>query len=190
MLDDKIAQVTAIDAVTPVLAFDPIEAEERMRARCPERWTLVSQGEGSLGARLWRVCEHLLHAGFSQLILIGSDSPTLPIEHLERARCALEEHPVAIGPADDGGYYLLGLATRAPSLFEEIDWSTERVFAQTVAKARAAGLTFERLPAHYDVDVPEDLARLESEFDSIEARALAPRTARVIDEIRRTRLDR
>lgn len=190
MLDDKIAQVTAIDAVTPVLAWDPIDAEERMRARCSDRWTLVSQGEGSLGERLSRVCDLLFHRGFSALVLIGSDSPTLPTERIERARDALDGRSIVIGPADDGGYYLLGLARRAPSLFEAIDWSTERVFAQTLAKIRAEGLSFEQLPSHYDVDVPDDLARLQSELESEAARALAPRTARVMDEIRRARLAR
>lgn len=190
MLDDKIAQLSAIDVISPVLAWDPIDDEARMRARCSPRWTLLSQGDGSLGERLSRTCDALFHTGFSALILVGSDSPTMPTERVTRARELLEARPVVIGPADDGGYYLLGLATRAPSLFEDIDWSTERVFEQTMAKIRAENLAFERLPAHYDVDVPEDLARLEAELDSLDARALAPRTARVMDEIRRARLAR
>lgn len=190
MLDDKIAQVSSIDEVSPVLAFDPIEAESPMRARCPERWTLVAQGDGSLGERLSRVCDALFQQGFFAVILIGADSPTLPAERIIDARDALRSRDAVIGPADDGGYYLLGLARRAPSLFEEIDWSTESVFAQTLAKIDGAGLSCARLPTHYDVDVPEDLARLEAELDAPEARTLAPRTARVMDEIRRTRLAR
>lgn len=161
-----------------------------MRARCSDRWALVSQGGGTLGERLSRVCDALFHTGFSAVILIGSDSPTLPTERITRALALLEARPVVIGPADDGGYYLLGLATRAPSLFEDIEWSTERVFEQTLAKIRAENLAYEALPSHYDVDVPEDLARLQSELESESARALAPRTARVMDEIRRARLAR
>ncbi|MFO0563509.1 MAG: TIGR04282 family arsenosugar biosynthesis glycosyltransferase [Polyangiales bacterium] len=190
MLDDKIAQVSAIDAIKPVLAWDPLDAEARMRARCSDRWALVSQGGGTLGERLSRVCDALFHTGFSAVILIGSDSPTMPPERITRALALLEARPVVIGPADDGGYYLLGLATRAPSLFEDIEWSTERVFEQTLAKIHAENLAYEALPSQYDVDVPEDLARLQSELESESARALAPRTARVMDEIRRARLAR
>lgn len=88
-----------------------------------------------------------------------------------------------LGPADDGGYYLLGLRRFDPRVFEGIDWSTERVFAQTVAALERVGIRWSELARGYDVDVGEDLARLEREMSEDErARALAPRTYQWIVE--------
>lgn len=94
---------------------------------------------------------------------IGSDHPTLARDHVERAFRELENGAdVVLGPATDGGYYLIAL--RAPvlstSLFQGISWSTDQVFAQTLERCRRLGLAVELLPAAADVDTPEDLAAL------------------------------
>jgi rSAM/selenodomain-associated transferase 1 len=93
---------------------------------------------------------------------LGSDHPSLPVELVERAFAAIEAGTrVVLGPAEDGGYYLIALAAPVPRrLFEEIDWSTGRVLAQTLARCAELGITPELLPVASDVDTPEDLARL------------------------------
>jgi uncharacterized protein len=93
---------------------------------------------------------------------LGSDHPTLPVELVERAFAAVEAGAkVVLGPAEDGGYYLIALAPPVPQrLFEEIDWSTGRVLAQTLARCRELAITPELLPEAADVDTPEDLDRL------------------------------
>jgi rSAM/selenodomain-associated transferase 1 len=184
MLLDKIAQVDAVLGVRPWLAYAPDEALSAMRARCDERWGLLAQGEGPLGARLTRVSEALFRAGYSAVILIGSDSPTLPRERLDEARDALASGADAvIGPAEDGGYYLLGLRAFEPSVFEAIEWSTERVFAQTTAAIERAGLRWTSLAESYDVDVASDLLRLARELAGPNV-ALAPRTAAALATMR------
>ena len=96
-------------------------------------------------------------------MLIGTDSPTLPSHLLSVAHSALATHDVVLGPADDGGYYLIGMNGLHRSLFEVIDWSTERVLSQTLERARSAGLSVFLLPPWYDIDTGGDLARLASD---------------------------
>lgn len=93
---------------------------------------------------------------------LGSDHPTLPVELVERAFAAVEAGArVVLGPAEDGGYYLIALAAPVPRrLFEEIDWSTGRVLSQTLERCAELGITPELLPVAADVDTPDDLARL------------------------------
>lgn len=112
---------------------------------------LVDQGEGDLGARLARVP--------APAILLGADVPDLEPRHLLDAAAALGEVPVVIGPASDGGYYLLGFTEEMPSLWPDMPWGTERVLNDTEARLNAADVPFRRLEMLADCDRPEDLAR-------------------------------
>jgi rSAM/selenodomain-associated transferase 1 len=126
-------------------------------ARC------FAQPDGDLGARLLDAFETAIRDGARHPVLIGSDSPTVPAHLLTVAQQALRTHDVVIGPADDGGYYLIGMRVPHASLFERVDWSTERVLGQTLARAREARLDVFLLPSWYDVDEARDLERLASD---------------------------
>lgn len=110
----------------------------------------VEQGEGDLGARLARVP--------APAVLIGSDAPGLSAEHLQRAAAALVNTPAVIGPAIDGGYYLLGIARPAPFAFADMAWGTDGVAAETLRRFAAQGWGVDTLEALADVDRPEDVA--------------------------------
>jgi hypothetical protein len=110
-----------------------------------------------LGARLEHAFEELLLADHDRALIIGADCPALDPAILEQAYAALERHDLALGPTRDGGYYLVGLRRAAPPLFRDIAWSTERVFGQTVERARAMGLAVKTLPELTDLDTAEDL---------------------------------
>ncbi|MEX2366980.1 MAG: DUF2064 domain-containing protein, partial [Pseudohongiellaceae bacterium] len=98
-------------------------------------------------------------------LLIGSDCPGIDASYLHQALLLLDAgSDVVVGPADDGGYVLIGMREDRRSLFEEISWGTPAVFRQTLAKLQSAGLSFEILDSQADIDRPEDLARL-PEFD-------------------------
>lgn len=121
------------------------------------------EGE-DLGERLYRA---LAAAGAEApfVAALGSDHPTLPLETVHDAFARLEAGAdVVLGPAEDGGYYLIALraAAVARRLFEGIAWSTGRVFPDTVERCRELGLRLELLPRASDVDTPEDLRRLAS----------------------------
>ena len=124
--------------------------------------TLVPQRGQGLGDALAEAFAE--HAGFDQTVLIASDTPDLPIALVEQASHELASSDVVIGPATDGGYYLLGMRAPHPGLFEAIAWSTDRVYAQTLARAEALGLRTAVLPTWADVDTPDDLRRLEREL--------------------------
>ena len=119
----------------------------------------AAQGGGDLGARLARVP--------APCLLLGADSPHLPPACLRRALDSIPAHDVVLGPADDGGYYLLGLRAPQPALFAGIAWGTSAVLAQTLAKAAALGLTVYQTPPWYDLDTPADLRRLRRDLEAV-----------------------
>lgn len=142
------------------VAFAPEEARDTFGALAPDALAFA-QPDGDLGARVSHAFETVLRDGGSRPVLIGSDSPTLPAHLIASAQAALATHDVVLGPAGDGGYYLVGMNKPCPALFEGIDWSTDRVLSQTLERANEAGLRVFLLPHWYDVDTAADLRRLE-----------------------------
>jgi glycosyltransferase A (GT-A) superfamily protein (DUF2064 family) len=132
----------------------------------PAGFSLLPQRGESFGDRLFYVAEDLLELGYESLCLIDSDSPTLPPAILAAAVTALARphDEVVLGAADDGGYYLIGLKQAHRRLFTDVEWSTEKVLAQTMQRAADLQLPVERLPPWYDVDDAKSLARL---FDEL-----------------------
>jgi len=114
------------------------------------------QGEG-LGARLQQAIHAAFHAGADRVIVIGADCPQLDANLLHEAHRQLEQHDVVLGPAEDGGYYLIGLKQPEPSLFQDIAWGTPEVFRQTIEKIDALRLKHAHLATLSDIDHPEDL---------------------------------
>jgi len=135
---------------------EPPEHSMQNARQLDDTW---SQGTGSLGERLVRAADRAFAEGASKVLLFGADSPTIPMDHIHEAIASLGRHPAVIGPCDDGGYYLLGLASPQPVLFDGIDWGSERVAEQTRAQARAAGIDLHELPAWHDIDRWSDLER-------------------------------
>ena len=144
-----------------VLAFAPAQAEQAFRCVARDRWEVVPQSEGDLGSRMQAFFATAL-AGAERVVLIGSDSPDLPREYIAGAFDALETRDVVLGPAGDGGYYLLGAARRVPPLFDGIAWSSPQVWPQTIARLEAAGIAWHELPPWHDVDDEAGLTDLAS----------------------------
>ncbi len=172
---------------TPIcghVAYSPRGSEAVFRALLPDAIRLLPSRRLGLGYSLADAAEDLLTDGYGSVCLVNSDSPTLPNSILVEAARALRApgDRVVLGPAEDGGYYCIGLKARHARLFEEIDWSTERVLAQTLERAREIGLAAALLPGWYDVDDPASLRRLAEELlgagdrDRV-ARYVAPHTA-------------
>ena len=123
-----------------------------------ERWL---QGSGDLGDRMESVLARALGLRLGDPVLaLGCDSPDLPFDRLELAREALSSHDAVLGPAEDGGYYLLGLKRCPPGLLAGLPWSTAETCARTHERLVEAGLSVHRLEPWFDVDTPEDLSRL------------------------------
>jgi rSAM/selenodomain-associated transferase 1 len=141
------------------------------RARC------VAQVEGDLGARM----AHAVHAAFAEgaapVLVLGADVPHVSAACLEEAACAAAS-TLVLGPAEDGGYYLIGLACPHPGLFAGVPWGGDGVLAATQAHARRLGLQTHLLPPTFDVDEPADLHRLRGLLDR--GTVVLPRTAALL----------
>ena len=152
---DGLQRLTAVDA-RRVLAFAPVERAADFAAVVGERFTLMSQSEGDLGRRLAAFFAQQFQAGARTVIVVGTDSPTLPVEYIERAFVELENVDVVLGPATDGGYYLIGCKPEHPPLFEKIAWSSGRVLADTITNLNDPRWRLSVLPPWYDVDTAGD----------------------------------
>jgi uncharacterized protein len=169
-----------------VAVYTPAGSEDAYSDLLPPYFDLVPQREGSFGERLFFAAEDLFKCGFDSACLIDSDSPTVPASSFAQAMELLSSpgDRIVLGPTDDGGYYLIGLKKPHRKLFERIDWSTERVFEQTVARAQEIGVETKLLPSGYDVDNSTTLRQLCDELLSEDSPTeIAPTTRKFLKEI-------
>jgi rSAM/selenodomain-associated transferase 1 len=137
------------------LRFTPDDAENEIAHWLSDDWTARPQGEGDLGERMHRA---FIEAK-GPAIIIGSDCPQVELSDLRTAAKTLQARDAVIGPATDGGYWLIGLNAPCPALFENIKWSTSDVLPKTLEKANEAGLSVQLLRELTDVDTGEDWER-------------------------------
>jgi rSAM/selenodomain-associated transferase 1 len=156
----------AATAACGIAVYTPVGAESAYTDVLPADFRLLPQRGDEFGERLFFAVEDLFKCGFDSLCLIDSDSPTVPAENFEQAVKLLStsEDRVVLGPSDDGGYYLIGMNKPHRHLFEQIDWSTERVLNQTMQRATEIGSEVKLLPTGYDVDDNASLRRLRTEL--------------------------
>lgn len=149
-----------------VAVYTPVGAESAYSDILPADFCLLPQRGDKFGDRLYFAVADLCNCGFGAVCLIDSDSPTVPAANFAEAVELLgtSEDRVVLGPSDDGGYYLIGLKNPHRHLFEQIDWSTERVLNQTIQRATEIGLEYKLLPPGYDVDDGASLRRLCNEL--------------------------
>lgn len=121
---------------------------------------LIEQVGEDLGARMHQAFETMFVRGYKRVIIVGTDVPSLPLDHYKQALSLLDRNDLVLGPAFDGGYYLIGMTKPAPSLFDQIPWSNDRVFALTREKADALGFSTGLIPAWRDIDTIDDLHAL------------------------------
>jgi len=148
------------------VAYATPDSETFFRENLPKEITLFFPRAVGLGESLKQASVDLLAAGYWGICLINSDSPTLPTRILiDTAEVLLRnDDRMVIGPCRDGGYYLIGLNRRHDHLFEDITWSTDQVFRQTLARAREIGLPVTVMPEWYDVDDAASLDELLEEL--------------------------
>jgi uncharacterized protein len=163
---DSLVSASSLANIEGFMAFAPAGSAGFFRDILPERIGLLETVEPSFGECLFHAAKSLLEAGHETMCLLNSDSPTLPIAYLLSAATALSApgDRVVLGPSPDGGYYLLGLKRPHRRLFEDIDWSTEKVAYQTRSRARELNLPVYELPSWYDVDDAAALRMLVGEL--------------------------
>jgi rSAM/selenodomain-associated transferase 1 len=163
---ENIAAVAASGSAAGIVSYTPVGDEALFDTLLPADFALTSQRGEGYGERLLATAEDLLACGYGSVCLIDSDSPTVPAAAFEQAVAELAKpgDRIILGPAHDGGYYLIGLKHPYPELFANITWSTSTVFAETIAAAKAANLEAVILPLWYDVDDAATLDILTAEL--------------------------
>ena len=148
-----------------VLVYSPHDRLEEFRLfleqhKLASDWELIPQSEGDLGLRMQHFFDTAFESGYDQVLLVGSDTPTLPRSTFQSAIDQLAQNDVVLGPTEDGGYYLVGAKRRTPPIFTGVAWSTEQVWEQTTDQLRNRDLTYGTLPKWYDIDNVHDLRRV------------------------------
>ncbi len=162
MTEHALSQVRQLRHIYP----QPVSVDVRytggrlaqMQAWLGSDWHYMPQGDGDLGCRLEHAVVEAFVNGAERAIAIGIDCPGLGAPRLAEALHELRSHDVVLGPATDGGYYLIGTRHRVPELFQNIAWSTAVVFQQTIEQAQRLGQSVKVLDQLADVDRPEDLS--------------------------------
>jgi rSAM/selenodomain-associated transferase 1 len=161
-----------------VLVYSPADAGPWFDTRVPASYALQPQAVGDLGSRLADFFAGEFEEGASRVVVVGTDAPTLDPSFVIAAFVALEGRDVVLGPATDGGYYLVGCRRAVPQLFAGIDWSTPEVLGQTIDRLDGTGLTVSVLPPWYDVDTPESLVMLRGHLRAMRRAGMDPMLTR------------
>jgi rSAM/selenodomain-associated transferase 1 len=149
-----LAQLSGLTNVE--LRFAPDEALSEIKPWLRESWHAQPQGQGDLGQRLHASFVETFADGAQRVAITGSDCPTVTGQDIKDAWAALNTHDVVLGPAKDGGYWLIALRQPQPGLFHGINWSTDQVLRETIERAEAAGLRVRLLRELADVDTEKE----------------------------------
>jgi uncharacterized protein len=163
------------------VAYAPKNGKDVLEKILPDGISWIEQSGDNLGERMHNAFAAVYQKNHSPLVMIGTDSPTLPPTYIKQAFDVLSNHraDVVLGATEDGGYYLIGLNKPNGEILADVEWSSPRTFAQTAQNIKNLDLKLETLPAWYDVDVPEDLLRLREEISTNKnAAKIAPHTAK------------
>lgn len=161
MLEDSVAMARTLSGITPFIFYqnDP-GAAQYFKTLAPEILSSPQAGE-NLGERLKNAFAGTFKRGFTEVAVIGTDSPDLPSEYICEAFSRLDEEQIDVvfGPAEDGGYYLLGLKRVWGELFRGLPWSSRELLAASIERAKALSLGVSLLPSWHDIDTEADLKR-------------------------------
>jgi rSAM/selenodomain-associated transferase 1 len=151
-----------VPGVTRVVAVEPPDACDEVRALIPEAVTVVPQHTGTLGDRMRTVMTELFGRGARIVVLVGSDIPDIDPDAVARAVALLNDAPdaIVVGPASDGGYYLIGAAGTVPPVFDSISWGTPDVMPETLRLAEKHRRRVILVNSGFDVDTVMDLRRV------------------------------
>ncbi len=185
---DTVERVSRLEEVQVWVAFTPADSESRFRAALPSSVHYLPQRGTNLGERELNIFVDLFEKKVTRVAIMGSDIPSVPLAYLRSAFDLLKspDCDAVLGPSRDGGYYCIGAqAGRAelPALFENIEWSTEKVMQQTLRQARLHKLNIRLIPRWYDVDTVEDMRKLAEQLQDMPNEEDAPRTRNFLNRL-------
>ncbi len=177
---DKIRQVENVDRFVGVA---PSNESGFFNGTSDSDIRLFVQEGKELGDKMRRAIQDRFAEGYKRVVIIGSDSPSLPVSYISRAMDSVKD--MVLGPSTDGGYYLIGMQGKVVEVFDGVAWGTETVLRETCERLMRSGADLELLPVWYDVDSPEDLKFFKSHLDLIEQAGLGKpgETGKLLDRI-------
>lgn len=186
LIKDSISKMSKIGNTEKFIFFWPEEKKskfEKVIANLP--FKLCSQYGIDLGEKMENSFRDLFKKGFLRIILIGVDSPTLPVEYIALAFEELNNADLVLGPSTDGGYYLIGMKEKVSPVFTSVEWGCENVLLQTEELIKKHGIKLSLLPVHYDVDTKENLRFLKTHLQLLRHSEMdfPVNTGKILDEI-------
>lgn len=163
MIKDSISLMNEINNVEKIIYFLPGEKKnvfEKFTDGLP--FHLNCQNGVDLGGKMENAFQDLFDKGFFRVVVIGTDSPTLPKDHINKAFIDLNKADLVLGPSMDGGYYLIGFKQKVFPVFSPVEWGSNKVLFQTEELIKKHNLKLSLLPVHYDVDTIKDLRYLKT----------------------------
>ena len=187
-VDDLLATTRSLKDVKRIMGCDPSQSDPYFEA-LSEKYPvdLMDQRGADLGERMRNAFEEIRERGNGPVVIIGTDSPTLPVEMIREAFSRLETHDLVLGPSRDGGYYLIGCARQVPPIFHDIPWGTGQVLEKTLRQVADSKIKCALLPFWYDVDTIEDLRFLSAHLNYLNQQGDGPvavETAQIIKELK------
>jgi len=180
---DTLDKVKRLPEFKCFVAATPAVQAGRLKAAVGRGVEVVAQPAGDLGWRMLSVMRQLFQYGYAPVILIGADVPTLPPAYLLEAVQMLERFQLVLGPATDGGYYLIGMRYPDGRVMHNISWGRDSVLQETLAVCDRHGLTRGMLGFLRDVDRPADLLALAQELKQVEMESAPVRTANLLRQL-------
>ena len=184
-LIDTVERVSRLADLQVWVAFTPPDTEQLFRDLLPSSVRYLPQRGKDLGERELNVFVDLLEKEATSVAIMGSDIPSVPLEYVEAAFNLLRQSgcDAVFGPSSDGGYYFVGAQAVQPALFENIEWSTEKVLEQTLSQARLHTINVSLIPSWHDVDTEEDLRKLAEQLRETKLDSTASRTQQFLRQL-------
>ncbi len=167
LLRDAIALAEAVPGCHRFLSCSPPDAMRLFRDFAPTGMGFIAQRQGDIGQRMLGIMVDIHAIGHSPIVIVGSDIPLLQPSLIEQAIKKLVDHDLCLGPAADGGYYLIGARSPHEPIFKGIRWSTSSVLAATLSRAKSLGLTAALLEVCSDLDTIGDLRALRPKLEML-----------------------
>ncbi|MFA5385194.1 MAG: TIGR04282 family arsenosugar biosynthesis glycosyltransferase [Eubacteriales bacterium] len=168
LLEDTIEKAAQLPELEIFLSLTPASQIDRMKMINLEGAQIIVQPDGGLGKRMLAAIQQLFGRNYAPVILTGTDIPALSPEHLAKALDLLEDYQLVIGPAKDGGYYLMGMKYPEDRIFEDISWGSHKVLEETLTSCDRFGIRYYLLDLIGDIDRPEDLLGFMDDIDQEE----------------------
>ncbi|MBI3753823.1 MAG: TIGR04282 family arsenosugar biosynthesis glycosyltransferase, partial [Deltaproteobacteria bacterium] len=180
-IQDTFSHINVLKGIDIIAAYTPKGMAARAKKIAPPGITIIPQKGKDLGGRLQNIFSQLFSIGYKKITIIGTDSPDLPVEYIKKSFAMLKgKTELVLGPAEDGGYYLIAMSKERKEIFRDIPWSTNIVFKKTMKKAKRVGLKAAILPKWYDVDNIDSLKVLR---DNLKIRPVAAKTDAMLKSI-------